>query len=247
MPRSFEWRLDWKSVLAIVLILPVLVGLGIWQLQRADEKDQLLAAFEARRQLPRVAVSELGEFDNYRPVSARGRFDQQRYLLLDNRIQQGQFGYEVIALLQLQDGRWLLVDRGWVQADPSRRELPALTLPEGVVALSGELYRSTEKPFSLGEPQLVDHWPRRQQWLDVGALQQEIEGLLPTVLQLNDQSPAALRIQRTVVNVSPEKHVGYAVQWFAMAVALAIIFVCRNTNIVELLRRSSTSDSTSND
>jgi surfeit locus 1 family protein len=52
----FQWQVDWKSVLAIILMLPVLVSLGFWQLQRADQKKVLLADFEERRLLLIIAL-----------------------------------------------------------------------------------------------------------------------------------------------------------------------------------------------
>lgn len=239
-PSRFQWHLDWKSVLAILLLLPVLLSLGSWQLRRADEKSALLDTYRQRQQMPTVAVASLGEYPNYRPVTAVGEFDSTRFWLLDNRIVDGRFGYQVVGLFHLAEGGMILVDRGWLPGDPSRRALPEVTFPPAEVELRGQLYLSEDKPFSLGEV-AQDQWPRLQQWLDVSVLQQEFPALVPTVLQLNDQSPGALRIQRIVVNVSPEKHTGYAVQWFGMALVLAIIFICRNSNLVALLRRSTTS------
>jgi surfeit locus 1 family protein len=231
----FQWQLDWKSVLAIMLMLPVLVSLGFWQLQRADQKNILLTDFEERRLLPPVSIATLDRYPNYRPVSARGEFDATRYWLLDNRIFRGRFGYEIMAVFALSDGGALLVNRGWIAGDASRRTLPAVTIPEGVVTITGELYRSEEKNFSLGA-EVHTTWPRRQQWLDIDTEREAFPGMLAVSLRLDDSSVAALQTERLVVNVSPAKHTGYAVQWFAMALALGIIFIFRNTNLMELRR-----------
>lgn len=229
-PR-LRWQLDWKSLLAIVLMLPVLLSLGFWQLERAAEKQRLLDAAEQRRGLSPVDVSSLEEYPNYRPVFAEGRFDSQRYWLLDNRIRQGRFGYEIIALLKLTDGRHLLVERGWIAADPSRQTLPKVDFPEGIQRVEGELYRSLETPYSLGE---IDQreWPRRRQWFDYDRAAEDVDSLLPTILRLSEHSPGALRTDRLLINVSPQKHRGYAVQWFAMAAVLGVIFIIRNSNIL---------------
>ncbi|MEX1664141.1 SURF1 family protein [Zhongshania arctica] len=229
----FQWQLDWKSALAIILILPVLVSLGFWQLQRADQKKVLLADFEERRLLPALSITTLDNYPNYRPVYASGEFDASRYWLLDNRIFRGRFGYEIMAVFNLSDGGALLVNRGWIAGDASRRTLPAVSIPEGVVTITGELYRSEEKNFSLGT-ELHTTWPRRQQWLDIDTERKEFPEILPVSLRLDASSVGALQTERLVVNVSPAKHTGYAVQWFAMALALAIIFIFRNTNLMEL-------------
>ncbi|WP_269618959.1 SURF1 family protein [Zhongshania sp. BJYM1] len=230
-----QWRLDWKSALAIALILPVLVSLGFWQLRRADEKQALLADFEARRLLPEVDISSLDSYPNYLPVYAVGQFDKTHYWLLDNRIFHGRFGYEIMSVFILSTGGKLLVNRGWIEGDSSRRTLPVVSIPQGTVRLSGELYRSEEKNFSLGEEALGD-WPRRQQWLDIDSVSAEFANMLPVSLRLGSDSQGALQTERLVVNVSPAKHTAYAVQWFAMALALGIIFIFLNTNLAVWLR-----------
>ena len=242
-PSRFHWQFDWKSVLAIALIFPILLSLGFWQLRRADEKATLLADFEQRRNLPPVAISGVTDYQNYLPVAANGEFDPQRYWLLDNRISHGRFGYEIMAVFTLTDGRELLVNRGWLAGDPSRQTLPTVAIPSGQVRIQGELYRNTEKAFSLGAEPVTKLWPRRQQWLDLDDLVSEFPALLPTTLRLADNSIGALQIERMVVNVTPAKHTGYAVQWFAMAVALGLIFIFRNSNVGEVLRRRKSKES----
>lgn len=61
--------------------------------------------------------------------------------------------------------------------------------------------------------------------------------MLPVSLRLDESSTGAFQTERLVVNVTPAKHTGYAVQWFAMALALGIIFIFLNTNLAELLKR----------
>ncbi|MBD2857560.1 SURF1 family protein [Spongiibacter sp. KMU-158] len=233
--NRLQWQLDWKSALAILLILPVLLSLGSWQLRRADEKALILAQAESLQQQPPVAIGKLEKFENYRPVTATGVFDSQRYWLMDNRIFQGRFGYEIIALLKLADGRELLVDRGWVAGSQDRNILPEVGFPEGEVTLRGELYKGLGKNYSTGF-EAEKKWPRRQQWLEIETLQQEFPTLLPTMLRLDAADANAFAVQRLVVNVSPQKHTGYAVQWFAMAFVLSVIFILRNTNVLQVWR-----------
>lgn len=231
--RRLRWQLDWKSLLAIVLMLPVLIGLGFWQLDRAAEKQRLLDAAEQRRAMAPRNITALDSYPNYLPVFAEGSFDSERYWLLDNRIRQGRFGYEIIALLKLADGRHLLVERGWIAADPSRQLLPEIDFPPGVQRVEGELYRSLETPYSLGEAD-VEGWPRRRQWFDFDRAAEEVGPVLPTILRLDEYSVGALQTDRLLINVSPQKHRGYAVQWFAMAAVLGVIFIIRNSNILAL-------------
>lgn len=237
---GWQWHLDWKSALATALILPILVGLGFWQLARAEEKAQMVMAAESRRQGEPVPITSLQRYDNYQPVTATGQFDPERYWLLDNRIVQGQFGYEVVAVFKLQSGQHLLVHRGWLPGSRNREVMPEVTIPEGELTLLGEVYVSPDKPFSLGEPVALGAeagWPRRVQWLQVADAEAAVDTLLPTMVMLAESSPAALRTKPVSVNVSPQKHRGYATQWFAMSAALLVIFLLRNSNLAALIRR----------
>ena len=235
---GWEWHLDWKSALVTALMLPVLVGLGFWQLARAEEKAQMVYSAESRRQSEPVPLSNLLSYDNYQPVTATGQFDRKRYWLLDNRIVNGQFGYEVVAVFTLSDGRNLLVHRGWIPGSRNREVMPEVAIPQGEMTVQGEIYVSPDKPFSLGDVASSDSgWPRRVQWLQVADAQGAVENLVPTMVMLSESSPAAFRTKPVSVNVSPQKHRGYAFQWFAMSAALLVIFLLRNSNLAALIRR----------
>ena len=89
--RRFKWML-----LAMALLLwPVLVSLGFWQLDRAEQKSELLESWEVRaQQTQSLASSDLVRFSS---VESQGEFDRERWLLLDNRTREGKVGYEVVA------------------------------------------------------------------------------------------------------------------------------------------------------
>ncbi len=234
-----RWQTEWKSVLFVCVMLPVLIGLGFWQLQRADEKRDILAAFEARQSLPVAPLSDLrpAEWENYRRVSVSGRFDDERVWLIDNQIRDGRFGYEVIALFYSDDDRALLVNRGWLEGDVSRRQLPEMTMPSGTVRIEGEIYRGSVNPLHASPADDGDAWPKRVQGITAEQAQSILgEPLLPFTLRLAEHSIAALAVKRLIINVQPEKHTAYAVQWFAMALALVLLFVWRNSNVSSFIQ-----------
>tara|TARA_R110002110_G_scaffold333755_2_gene544709 strand:+ start:289357 stop:290112 length:756 start_codon:yes stop_codon:yes gene_type:complete len=240
---DFEWRIT----LATALLLPALIALGFWQLERAEEKAGLEARWSARQSEAPVPLSALASSDPeqlaYRRVSLQGEFLPERYLLLDNRIQQGQFGNEVIGLLALADSdQVVLVNRGWVPSDPARLVLPEVPEPDGAVTLTGHIYVSPGKPYLLGEQQLTPPWPVRIQALDTETLAPLVAtvtdaALYPHPVRIDSGQPAALTVAWQLVNASPEKHQGYAVQWFSMAAVLAFFFLLRSSNLWQLLTR----------
>ena len=241
---DFEWRIS----LFTALLLPVFIGLGFWQLQRAAEKAELATAFELRRQQSPAPLAGLaGRTEDelaYLPVALRGEFLPERYFLLDNRVQGGRFGNEVLGVMRMADsGQLVLVNRGWIEADPARLSLPAVPPVRGEVKLFGHIYVPPGEPYLLGEQTLPPGWPKRVQAVQPDLLARALEAaggssgeLFPWSVRLDGGQAAALQVDWQVVNVSPAKHRGYAVQWFTMALALVVIFILRSSNLWHWLR-----------
>jgi len=120
-PRpAFAFDPEWRITLFALVMVPAMIGLGCWQLQRAEEKAALSARFEARRAQPPAALSALWRAPaadlEYLPVELTGAYREREYFLLDNRLQGGRFGYEVLAILELAGGEGtVLVNRGFQQ------------------------------------------------------------------------------------------------------------------------------------
>ncbi|MGH8516591.1 MAG: SURF1 family protein, partial [Panacagrimonas sp.] len=118
------------AVLLTVALTALFVSLGSWQLDRAHQKEALQAAFDGAADLPPLGIRgdtpAPPDERSTRRGSARGAFDPSRQILLDNQPREHVPGYRVWTPLRLSDGAWLIVDRGWVAADPDRRRLPAI-------------------------------------------------------------------------------------------------------------------------
>jgi len=221
--------------LFVALMVPVMVGLGFWQLARGDEKAALAADFAAKQARAPVPLTRLqGQGEEalaYLPVRAVGSFRNGRYFLLDNRTRQGRFGNEVIAVFEpVGSDMAVLVNRGWIPADPARREAPTVPDVEGVVTIEGYVYVVPGNPLLLAEQRLAPGWPKRVQALEMdlmaAALERQLgDGLFARPVRLEANSPGALVADWQVVNVSPQRHTGYAVQWFAMAGVLTLIYI----------------------
>ncbi|MFN2327442.1 MAG: SURF1 family protein [Chromatocurvus sp.] len=237
---------EWRTTVLTLLLLPLLIGLGLWQLDREEEKRDLAAQFAERQAR---AAADLAGLDPdrsdlaYLPVMLRGQFMPGQYLLQDNRIQGGQFGYEVIGLFRLAGGAgYALVNRGWTAGDAARRTLPDVTQPAGEFDLRGQVYIPPDPPYLLAEQALpVDNWPRVIQALETGPLVPALErrlgaAVFPHAVRLDADQPGALSVDWKVVNLSPQTHRGYAVQWFTMAAVLLLFFVFRSSNLWDVLR-----------
>ena len=239
---------EWRITLFCLVFVPLMIGLGFWQLQRAEEKAALATAWEERQAQPPAPLSALVSAPAadlpYAPVQLDGSFLAEQYFLLDNRIQQGQFGYEVLGILQLADGSGsAVVNRGWIAGDASRRTLPRVPPVPGRVTVTGHVYVSPGTPYQLAEQQLGPEWPKRIQATEMEKLVPAIEalngtGVFPYPIRIDADGPGALLVDWVIVNMSPQKHHGYALQWFTMAAVLLIFYVLRSTNLWQLLSGS---------
>lgn len=229
---EFRWQMNLKILLFAFMFFPILIALSVWQISRAEEKQQMLDAQQARIALPAVSPEELDltQPQNYRPLEVTGQWSGT-YFLLENRVRQSRPGYEVIGLFRSGEIN-VLVNRGWVEASYDRQRLPELEFETGTLSLNGYAYRSDSVPFTLGDPVWTGSWPERIQALDWELLSERIgASIFPYALRLDPDSTSALTTGWTIVNIPPEKHIGYAVQWAALAAALVILTLFANSNM----------------
>lgn len=239
----------WATLLFVALFLCML-SLANWQLDRAALKVSMQASTEKAMNAvaePISAVEDLrAAATRYQRVQVQGAYDPDRQFLWDNRTHKGQAGYEVISVLALDDGRNVLVNRGWLPPGASRQELPDISIESSVLsnAVTLEGFLSTpSKGFASGNAVTGgDGWPKLLQYFDYDAVSEVLgEAILPVVVQaqalsIDATSPLVLtsRPEWLAANwqpaaSGPAKHYSYAFQWFAMAVALTGIFGIVNT------------------
>ncbi len=199
--------------------------LGLWQWDRAAQKEALQAALETRATLPVVGAAELatlspGETDLlYRRVSLHGRWRAERTVYLENRQMNARPGFIVVTPLQWPGGA-VLVQRGWVARDNDERtRLPPLVTPPGEVEVSG---RIAPPPARLYEFSAAASGAIRQN-LDPGNYAREIGlALLPvSVLQDDTATPDGLLRHWPPPAMGTAKHYGYAFQWWALSALVA--------------------------
>jgi surfeit locus 1 family protein len=140
------------------LFLPLLLGLGVWQLQRAEFKQQQQVQWD--QQTSELAWPQLVEqgLDAGRPVLLNGSYGDTTWLL-DNRTRDGMAGYEVLTVFYPLQGPALVVNRGWVIAPRTREQLPEIPATQERVEISGRLADFPQPPV-LAAVQPGSGWPR---------------------------------------------------------------------------------------
>lgn len=218
----------WALTLFVAFFLPILVLLGFWQLDRAEEKRQLQARMDQSRSEVAVSLANLGDNADvaWRPVQMEGIFDPELIWLLDNRTRDGKAGLEVLQVfIDADTGKRLVVNRGWLPW-PDRREIPQVRTPRGSQRLDTEALPPVETGFTMGTTHVEPGWPKLITRVDLEAMATASgESLLPWMARLRTGSDAALRLDWPALPTTSSKHTAYAVQWFALALALLALFV----------------------
>lgn len=223
--------------LATVVAVLLTAALGVWQLGRAHTKREWLAVQAQQAALPPLDWAGVADAAARgalpamagRAVRLRGRWVGEATVFLDNRPMNGRAGFVVVTPLQPEaGGPALLVQRGWVaRRVDDRQALPALATPTGVVEVEGRLAPPPSRLLAFGPD---TPGPIRQN-IDVQAFAAEWRlTLWPASVQQTappERTVEGVALLRdwTAVAVDPAKHVGYAVQWFALAALLLGLYV----------------------
>ena len=238
MPRS---RSGPWAIGIVLAALSVLLGLGVWQLQRLAWKTALIELRETRLAEPPITLPAVsGDPETmidelaHRRVVATGTFLHDREIYLTTT-RQGRFGFRVITPLRRADGTTVLVDRGWVPQearDPAHRLAGQIV---GEVTVQGLLRGPGARGWFA-----PDNDPARNYWFwrDVAAMA-VFAGVdaPPLVIEADDTpNPGGLPIGSKMEVKLRNEHLQYAIIWFALAVVLAVIAV--------MARRQATADQT---
>lgn len=233
-PNARQFRPPWWATLGTLLLGGLFVAAGTWQLDRAGEKRALFALFKAGSTAPPLPLPAAGADLaplRYRAVRAEGRYDADHQVLLDARTRDGKAGYEVLTPLRTGDGPAILVNRGWVAASPDRQRLPDVGVGDGPRVVTGLLDKLPRAAMGSAPPppDPAAPWPRRLLFPTAADIAREL-GYRVTDYQvlLAASAPEGLRRDWRPAEMTPEQHVGYAVQWFALAVALVVLYVALN-------------------
>ncbi len=232
---SYRFKLTLVPTLVVLVLLPLLVGLGFWQLDRAGQKQALQRDYLQRGQMSPL---ELGgqrldpKLDDLRRATGRGRFEPLHQILLDNRVHHGQPGFHVLTPLHLEGtDRRILVNRGWIPWSAERHVLPSFDTPSYEMVVSGRLRRPATDYFTLEDesgPPPQDVW----QNLNLARYQRVVAfPVEPLILELDGNAVEAGGFVREWPDYRDswvERHRGYAFQWFALSAALVIIYVLVN-------------------
>jgi len=231
---SYHFNPGVFSTLATIVLLYTMISLAFWQLDRAEFKATLQQKIIERKSLSASAITELPaskESRRFLPVRLQGEFDDQHSFLLDNKTFDGRVGYHVFTPVKLNNFKTILVNRGFVSLGKTRDQLPKVDAPDGKIEISGLLDMAPSRTLVLAENvQETSRWPVVLQYVDLIEIEQILDyELYDMVLWLNPDEAGSFEYDLPVLNLNAAKNNGYAFQWFAMSLALFIIYTVVNT------------------
>ena len=211
------------TVVLYVCSLALLLSLGFWQVDRAQQKTTLLTLADSKDKEPQLIRQVPSDWNalNYQSVRLQGEWLPAQSFLVDNRVYKRQVGYELLTPFRLGDGSLVMVNRGWQPKQSASAELA-----EDSDTVGGVVYLPS-RGYAIGEAIAVaDEWPAVSLYLDLEAFSARLQKpLQPVVLVVDKADKNALIPIWTPVVSGPERHWGYAAQWFGLALVLMIFGV----------------------
>ena len=203
----------------------VFVFLGFWQIERGAEKDQIVSNFEEAQMKQPLPISNNSK--KWDRVYVNGALDKSKTIFIDNTIYKGVLGYKVVAPLILDMDGIILVDFGWTKQPERRGDVKTVEISSNQnISVTGVL-EQPELGLVLSDELFSSSWPKISQSKSIDALQELFdEKIYPFILLSDFRKDSDLTyIKPVVTNMPPVKHYGYAGQWFAMFIALTIMYI----------------------
>ena len=225
-PSPFAWVL-------LVAGIAAFVSLGLWQLDRARQKEQLLAAFAAAANEPAqnfASVRDTGDATRYPHTRVAGHYVGDRGYLRDEQMHDGHLGVHAIAVFAVSgEERLLLVDRGWIPWNHAPGTMPALPplQADGEVQLTGIYAPFPGSGLRIGGNALLTQssWPKLTLRIDAGEIADDLhQTLMPRLLLLDADANSGFVREWTPNVMPPVRHRAYAFQWFTFALVALVAF-----------------------
>lgn len=246
--KKFQFVPTFIPTLLILIIFPLFIALGIWQLNRADEKKEIDADVISaqNRQALNLNDSEANSLLNeiYRKASMTGTFDNQHQFLYDNRTYQGKPGFHVLTPLVLTNKQSenrsqkksvaVLVNRGWIPYLGTRDNIPDISVSDKLVSLRGSIKDSGRSIVLKSDTNPdTNSYPRIIQAIVLDEFGKDLNyQFLPVIIELDKSSKNGFVRDWQPYYGSADKHNAYAVQWFSMAAILLFLYFKLHTRRV---------------
>ena len=213
--------------LTTVVLLTLFVSLGHWQWQRGIGKQVVWAQYNKNSAAKPLGSRDFQSIERFGRMAMSGEFDPMHQFLLDNRSHNGQPGWEVLTPFELEDGRWILVNRGWIAFSGYRDRLPYPMIASERRSITGRIDELPSGGLALGHAAPAPD----NAWLKITSFptHEELAASLGKkidrrILLLDADVPGGYVREWTPPGLPPDRHFSYAIQWWGFAVVLLVLY-----------------------
>lgn len=214
------------ATLVALCAIVIMLTLGFWQLDRKLEKEGRLERITFAQQQASIGIKDvLDDYLEYQDysVSANGELLDALFYI-DNKLKEGKAGFNAMQPFKTANGV-VLLDLGWLAATGPRPALPEFE-ELGLTSVEGMLYVPENNKLITETNTNYGSFPALLQQIDLQQIEQHIgQSVLPFILRLQDNTSPTFVRDWEAVTMSPEKHLGYAIQWFGLAVAGLTVYL----------------------
>jgi cytochrome oxidase assembly protein ShyY1 len=215
-----------KILIFAIIFAPITFSLGLWQIERAAEKDNIIEKFNELQNNPHKPINTEDKFANWEPISSYGTFTQ--YIILeDNALLDGQAGYKVYQYFRFEENSGVFVNRGFIARGRLKNEVPEITTPSGQFLIKGSALYKNSNAFVKN---IEESDKRIIQEFNIGLISNvypelRADNIRPYIFNLDKNDQFKFKEIEKPINMSSDKHIGYAIQWFGLCLVLIVLTI----------------------
>ena len=215
-----------KILIFAIIFVPITISLGLWQIERANEKKVIISNYDKLLVSTPIALQKEQPLENWQPIETVGAY-QDLVIYEDNAINSGKAGFKVYHLFQNGDGTFIFVHRGFIERNLIKNNLPRIDTPVGKKNIKGTTLFKQNNTFvknveesdiriiqEFNTSVLIERFPILKD-----------RYLHPFLFNLDVRDADKFQPIEKPVNMTATKHIGYAIQWFGLCAALIILTI----------------------
>ena len=215
-----------KILIFAIIFVPITISLGMWQIERANEKKLIIANYDKLLVSAPIALQKNQMLNNWQPIETTGTYEDT-IVYEDNAINNGKAGFKVYHLFRNDDGTFIFIHRGFIERNLIKNNLPEVEIPTEKKTIYGTTLFKQNNTFvknieesdsriiqEFNASLLIDKYPMLKD-----------KYLHPFLFNLDIRDVNKYQPIEKPVNMTASKHIGYAIQWFGLCAALIILTI----------------------
>ena len=215
-----------KILIFAIIFVPITISLGFWQLDRAEEKREIIANYDELLTSEPISLNVKIIYKNWQPITTIGRF-KDIVIFEDNAILSGRAGFKIYHLFENGDGSYVFVHRGFIERNMVKNNLPLINTPKGKQSLVGSVLIKEDNSFvqdiEESDARIIQEFNIERLINKFPILKDRY--LHPFLFNLDIRDNKKFLAIEKPVNMAASKHIGYAIQWFGLCIALIILTI----------------------